>query len=239
MTTIGPLMWRYRASLRTEEIDPIVATPQTVQLCWCSSDSSQCALFIECLIEEETNSSFASSPLLFHQSGTRCCLVSNLSVFFPYCSPFFLLLLSSHSPKNEKSPYSHCYVVRLYFALRRFQSMLTHPKLAVISLVPYFILFGGWQLEVGGLDGWAEERGSSGYEIWERISRDGFTKVLLWWREFQFILWNCQLRFSVDMCWLYSSVCNFNNTWCVSLDCFVFRWCCSCFICHPLITTNL
>jgi hypothetical protein len=55
--------------------------------------------------------------------------------------------------------------------------MLTHPKLAVISLVPYFIRFGGWQLEVGGLDGWAEERGSSGYEIWERISRDGFTKV--------------------------------------------------------------
>ena len=99
--------------------------------------------------------------------------------FFPYCSPFFLLLLSSHSPKNEKSPYSHCYVVRLYFALRRFQSMLTHPKLAVISLVPYFIRFGGWQLEVGGLDGWAEERGSSGYQIWERISRDGFTKVLL------------------------------------------------------------
>lgn len=62
-TTIGPLMWRYRASLRTEEIDPIVATPQTVQLRWCSSDSSQCALFIACLIENQLLLRF--TPLAF------------------------------------------------------------------------------------------------------------------------------------------------------------------------------
>lgn len=98
---------------------PNSCNPQTVQLCWCSSDSSQCALFIACLIENQ----LLLHPSYFHQSGTRCCLVSNLC-FFPSSLLYIFYCYDERIHKKLRNFLIHCYAVGLYFALERFQSML-------------------------------------------------------------------------------------------------------------------